>query len=309
MSGSISSFASKDVSSIISLNSYINESNLSTKVLFDFDPSKNVLSRPLSTCSGNSGFSITGTKDSTEGKPTIRTGLNQYLSNTLEPKRHYSKHSIDTPISRCSSRCSSKFDLGKSNHSNYITESYIENQIQQYPDLILSSCSTPIYPDCPTSPPMTLKEKIKLLNINRPYSNGNFKHPQKNIDKSDFFHNTHHTNSNDSINIVQDADDESIDNLLDSNNISNNCWDTMEKKSKMSKLEHELNLYHPSGGIDLQSDTSTLGDDESYLSTFRNLRDKENFGNEIDGDITNNNSNDRDENDNVQLFQSNEAIE
>lgn len=305
MSGSVSSFASKDVSSIISLNSYINQSNLSTKALFDFDPSKNVLSRPLSTCSDNSGFSITGTKDGIEGKTIIKTGLNQYLSNPLELKYHHSKHSIDTPISRCSSR----FELGKPHHTNYITEPHTENQIQQYPDLVMSSCSTPVYPDCPTSPPMTLKEKIKLLNIDRPYSNDNFKYHHKHTNKNDFFHSIYYNNSIDSIHLLQDVDNESIDNLLEPNNVSNNCWDTVEDKPEMSKLEHQLNLYHPSEEIDLQSNTSTLGDDESYLSTFRNSRDKENFGMELDGDVTNNNRNRRDKNDEIQLFQSNEAIE
>lgn len=305
MSESISSFASRDVSSIISLNSYINENNLSTKVLFDCDTTKNVLSRPLSTCSGNSGFSLTGTKDGVEGRPIIKTGLNQYLLNPPEPIYHNTKNYIDTPISRCSSR----FDLSKSHRTNYITESHIENQIQQYPDLIMSSCSTPVYPDCPTSPPMTLKDKIKLLNIDRPYTNDNFKHPNKSIKKKDLFHNIYCTNSNDSVNLLQDIGNESIDNLLESNATSNSCWDTVENKPKMSKLEHELNLYHLSGKLDLQSNTSTLGDDESYLSTFGNLCDKENFGMDIDGDVTNINSINIDKNNAIQLFQSNEAIE
>lgn len=297
MSDSISSFPSRDISSIISLKSYINEGNLPKKGLFDFDPSESVLSRSLSTCSATSGVSITGIKDGIEGKHIIKTGLNHYSLKFSEPKYLNPKHFNDSPISRCSSR----FNFDKSHNSTCVLmeEPRTENQVQQFPELMLTSCSTPVYPDSPSSPPMTLREKMKLLNIDRPYSFENSKH-------------SHHKNiiSNDSINLLHNVNNESIDSyLLGPSMDHNKSWDTFDTNYKTSKLKRELNLYHPSGGNDPQSNTSILGDDESYLSTFRNLHDKENFDTEID-----NNSNEYKNNNNyrpneIQLFQSNEALE
>ncbi|CAL9735779.1 hypothetical protein MOSE0_I04214 [Monosporozyma servazzii] len=307
MTESISSFASRDISSVISLNNYVNEGNLSTRALYEIEPSENALSRPLSRCSGTSGFSITGTKDGIEGKRVIRTGLNQYSLSLLDSK-HYNTKQQQQPAQPGDSlsRCSSKFYLDRqhgnnnirfnnyytSNSHNSIVENENCDETQHFQDDMSSSCSTPIYPDCPTSPPMTLKEKMKLLNIDRFNSNSNTPIDYKN------------NKSIDPISLNNIINKTSIDNLLQPDNTINNInncnnKNILDHNFPTGSIDYDLNIYHPNNKADLESNASTLGDDVSYLLSFKHLKDKENFG--LD-DNSNMNSQ-------LQFFQSNEAMD
>ncbi|CAL9730861.1 hypothetical protein MOUN0_K05820 [Monosporozyma unispora] len=314
MTESISSFASRDISSVVSLNNYINEGNLSTRALYELEPSENALSRPLSRCSATSGLSITGTKDGIEGKRVIRTGLNQYSLSLLDTKHHNMKQQLQ-PSSESISRSSSKFYLDKHGNSipnirynsnnyyntnnNNILENENNSENQQYQEYMSSTCSTPVYPDCPTSPPMTLKEKMKLLNIDRHNNtNENCNPPTCNTNNPIL-----HNKVNDPIALNNIIDNTSIDDMLqpDKNNPPNNNKDIFDNDYSTSNIDYELNIYHPHIKGDLESNASTLGDDVSYLLTFKHLKDKENFG--LD-DNSNVNSNSQ-----IQLFQSSEAME
>lgn len=315
MTESISSFAARDISSVISLNNYLNEGNLSSRQLYEAEPSENALSRPLSRCSGTSGFSITGTKDGIEGKRVIRTGLNQYSLSLLDSKHHNMKQQQQQPADT-SSRCSSKFYLDRqhsnnipnirfnnyytSNSHNSIIENEIDDENQQFQYDMSSTCSTPIYPDCPTSPPMTLKEKMKLLNIDR--SNINTNTNSTPIDTSK------NNKCNDPISLNNIIDKTYIDNLLqpdntdtNNNNRNYNNKNILDHNFPTGIIDYDLNIYHPNNKADLESNASTLGDDVSYLLSFKHLKDKENFGLDDNSNINSNSQ--------LQLFQSTEAME
>lgn len=232
MAESPSSISSKDVSSTVSLynlsgteggTTQSNIDNASMRALYendlndDIQDQQYVISRPLSRSSVTSGLSMTATKDGVEGRRVQRYGIPQYSLNLLNSmaQSHRKKHL----------------------HSQ-----------QRYLDEVNSDEGTSSYQDFPSAPPMTLKDKMKLLNGDRLL-------PQLN------------SGSTDSLN-EDSIERPNLEALLD-----------VSSTHGESKLTHFSLHSHPAYGhanghnnnSELDSNLSTIGDDVSYLRDTRSL--------------------------------------
>ncbi|CDF89368.1 uncharacterized protein ZBIST_2448 [Zygosaccharomyces bailii] len=129
MAGSSTSLSSKDVASAISLyepsSNQDNLDNLSMKAVYEMD-SEDSISRPLSRGSVTSGVSMMATKDGVEGEKVKRLGIPQYslnLLNTMAHSQHKKMHGNS-----------------QAKNAKYLSQA-----------------------DSPSSPPMTLRDKMRLL--------------------------------------------------------------------------------------------------------------------------------------------------
>lgn len=223
MAESSNSISSKDVSSTVSLYEPSSNTdlldNLSTRAVYEMDPEDSI-SRPLSRGSVTSGVSMMATKDGIEGEKVKRLGIPQYSLNILNSMAH-------NQYKKLHNHSHSHISLNK-NHGNG------SHPIEE--PLINGKFST--YPDSPNSPPMTLREKMRLLN-----------------------HDRHLPSSNNC----------SSDNLDEPSVYGKNTSRHYELYSNDND-GNLLAVHGPrSGASDIESNVSTVGDDASFSQNLRNL--------------------------------------
>ncbi|CEP60096.1 uncharacterized protein LALA0_S01e02960g [Lachancea lanzarotensis] len=152
---SVFSGSTQDVSSAISLYNLSAGEDSSIKAVLDYDPNDevqgSVISRPLSRSSMTSSLSMVATKDGIEGRNIHRHGIPQYSLNLL--------NSMAPP------------SISKN-------KNHVKQQLQQQPGGTVSHLPNPKSSSCyaedsmeaisnsdfSTGAPMTLKEKMRLLN-------------------------------------------------------------------------------------------------------------------------------------------------
>lgn len=221
MGESTNSLSSKDISSTVSLYEPSSTTdlvdNLSTRAVYEMDPEESI-SRPLSRGSVTSGVSMMATKDGVEGEKVKRIGIPQYSLNILNSMAHNQHKKMHYPSSH------SHISLTKSYLNGATEESSINGKLSSYPD-------------SPTAPPMTLREKMRLLNHDRNQS----------------------LSSNNST--------EQFD-VASSNADSSAC-----RNYSLYSNESDGNLLGAPGrgGSDIESNVSTVGDDASFSQNMRNL--------------------------------------
>ncbi|SCU79931.1 LAFA_0B06546g1_1 [Lachancea sp. 'fantastica'] len=147
---SVFSRSTQDVSSAISLYNLSAGEDASMKAVLDYEPNDevqgSVISRPLSRSSVTSSLSMVATKDGIEGRNIHRHGIPQYSLNLL---------SSMAPPSNSKTKSYSKQQQGIPPHLSNPKSSALYSEEQM--DSISHS-------DLSTGAPMTLKEKMKLLN-------------------------------------------------------------------------------------------------------------------------------------------------
>ena len=135
--------------------------NISTKAIYESENIEFPLSRPISRGSVTSNFSMNASKDGIEGNNPKRLGIPSYATSMLSAMTL----SHNTKVRKFNN---SNGSSGSTVAGNGI---YKMNNTTTSPDDIFndvtSVTSTPGYPDTPMSPPMTLREKMRLLNIER----------------------------------------------------------------------------------------------------------------------------------------------
>lgn len=231
MAESSTSLSSKDVSSAISLYDPSSNAelldNLSTRAVYEMDPEDSI-SRPLSRGSVTSGVSMMATKDGVEGEKVKRLGIPQYSLNLLNSMAHSQYKKLHN---YSHSHSHSHTSLTKNQgHANNTEEPGMNSRHH-------------LYPDSPNSPPMTLREKMRLLNHDRHIPSGN--------------------NSNEMF------EESSIYGSANSHNempSSNRNYGLYSNDNEMSFLNPNRN-----GGSDVDSNMSTVGDDASFSRNMRNL--------------------------------------
>lgn len=149
---SSASLSSKDVASAISLyepsTNQDNLDNLSMKAVYEMDSEGDSISRPLSRGSVTSGVSMMATKDGVEGERVTRLGIPQYSLNLLNSMAHSQYKKMHGPVPPKGGVIGST--TGGSNSSSGGGNRAQLSQV-----------------DSPNSPPMTLREKMKLLGNER----------------------------------------------------------------------------------------------------------------------------------------------
>lgn len=149
---SSASLSSRDVASAISLyepsTNQDNLDNLSMKAVYEMDSEGDSISRPLSRGSVTSGVSMMATKDGVEGERVTRLGIPQYSLNLLNSMAHSQYKKMYGPVPPKGGIIGST--TGGSNSSS---SGGNRAQLSQV--------------DSPNSPPMTLREKMKLLGSER----------------------------------------------------------------------------------------------------------------------------------------------
>ncbi|SCU91563.1 LADA_0F10704g1_1 [Lachancea dasiensis] len=166
---SIFSHSSQDVSSTVSLYNMPVGEEISMKAVLDYDPSEDHLgsgiSRPMSRSSATSSLSMVATKDGVEGRKVHRYGIPQYSLNLL--------NSMST--SGPKPKVHSKQQMNTTNHLVQPKPRSLHSEelgVMQSPDLALNA-------------PMTLREKMRLLNYkseNLQYSSSAESLPDRNED-------------------------------------------------------------------------------------------------------------------------------
>lgn len=163
MADSSTSLTSKDVASAISLyepssnlENLDNLDNLSMKAVYEMDSEGDTISRPLSRGSVTSGVSMMATKDGVEGERVKRLGIPQYSLNLLNSMAHTQYKKTYGPSQHLKGVSpgggASASPTGGSNSG--VNSSRLQ----------LSQITAA---DSPNSPPMTLREKMKLLGNER----------------------------------------------------------------------------------------------------------------------------------------------
>ncbi|GAV53086.1 hypothetical protein ZYGR_0AI03680 [Zygosaccharomyces rouxii] len=152
---SSASLSSKDVASAISLyepsTNQDNLDNLSMKAVYEMDSEGDSISRPLSRGSVTSGVSMMATKDGVEGERVTRLGIPQYSLNLLNSMAHNQYKKIHGP----------PLPKGGGGSGNTTGGSNSGGSLSNRAQLSQSAA------DSPNSPPMTLRDKMKLLGSER----------------------------------------------------------------------------------------------------------------------------------------------
>lgn len=221
MNESNNSLSSKDVSSTVSLYEPSTTAdfadNLSTRAVYELDPEDSI-SRPLSRGSVTSGVSMMATKDGVEGERVKRLGIPQYSLNILNSMAHNQYKKQHNPSH-------SHVSLSKSHGSGATDDSSLGGKFAS------------LYPDLPSAPPMTLREKMRLLNHDR------------------------HMLPSSALNSTDNLEDSSIKSPSSRHGAYSN--------------DNEGNLLNVhgrwQGTSDVESNVSTVGDDASFTQNMRNL--------------------------------------
>lgn len=235
MTESNNSLSSKDVSSTVSLYEPSSTTdfvdNLSTRAVYELDPEDSI-SRPLSRGSVTSGVSMMATKDGVEGERVKRLGIPQYSLNILNSMAHnqYKKqHNLSH----------SHVSLSKT-HAGWTTE-----------DSSVNGKTSGLIPDSPNAPPMTLREKMRLLNHDR------------------------HALTSSALN--------SMDNL---DELSMKSQSGRSYGNNPNEIEGNLLTAHGRwvNSSDIESNVSTVGDDASFSQSMRNLSPPISVSERVSGD-------------------------
>lgn len=221
MNESNNSLSSKDVSSTVSLYEPSSTAdfvdNLSTKAVYEMDPEDSI-SRPLSRGSVTSGVSMMATKDGVEGERVKRLGIPQYSLNILNSMAH-------NQYKKQHNHSHSHVSLTKSHASGATEDSLVYGKFQT------------LYPDLPSAPPMTLREKMRLLNHDRQ--------------------------------LLPSSAINSTDNL---DELSTKSTPVRNHGGYPNENENTLSVHGRWGGTsDVVSNASTVGDDVSFSQNMRNL--------------------------------------
>lgn len=249
--------------------------NMSTRSIYEYTPSEYEISRPVSRNSLPS--SITATKDGVEGSKIRRNGIPQYPLNLLNVMAHsqYKKHKQNEW------KLQSQPQSASHSNNDSRSQSHIYPPEDDSDDISFRSLthdSNFTFPDYPTSPPMTLRDKMKLLK----QSNKHLLFLNKSIDS---FDDSQYADSD-----YQGVPSYSTENILyarakhkDIDDLVNAVADELpEINTDPAKdsyilmhtqplLERDLHISHPSGRSELDSNASTAGDDFSYIFHLRNL--------------------------------------
>lgn len=262
------SLVPKDLSSTTSLYNLsagnANSDDLSARGVFEMDMAELDESRPISRCSINSGVSITARKDGIEGSRIKRTGIPQYSLNLLNTMAHnqYKKlqesYTGTPPLSMNTEQ----------SHSSINSRSQSQSQSQ------IS------YPDFPHYPPMSLREKMKLLN-NDHTNLMKMSHSSESLYDSLMYESNCPSSTSvtelfpQSTNIVSNSSSTKEDNVPtvhsledDYNNL--NC-NRLTSELHIDHLSIEPRSNNNTGINDIDSNASTMGDDISYLNAMRTL--------------------------------------
>ncbi|KAG0671042.1 hypothetical protein C6P45_001329 [Maudiozyma exigua] len=255
-------------------NSNQNSDNFSIKAIYEGQIPELTLSRPMSRGSINSNLSMT-TKDNNicnnlqenNISSTKRVVIPSYTSSMLSNMTTISHNKLRKFSSSGSSCTNSNLEIhivGPTPHSKLNTEDIFNDNI--------SVTSTPGYPDTPMAPPMSLREKMKLLNIERNIptiidesTNGD---PNA-LDTNLILHSNDMTTS------------QSMDNVLKYSNKSFHNHPLHHKLTPYTSnhgsttldttITSNLQPFHLSDNVissELDSIASTLGDDISYMRNF-----------------------------------------
>lgn len=259
----------KELSQTLSMSSVnsLPSDNVSTRAIYEVDASELTLSRPLSRGSITSNISMVGLKEGIEGPNSKRLGMTAYSSMLL--------NSINTPYQKTRkanpneahlmSYSISGSSFGGTNGSGLkgVSADEVINDARS----VISNSQT--YPDIPNAPPMTLPEKMRLLNVDRSI-------PTMILESTDSIDNTLLYDSNDQI----------------PQNLENNLRHSVRHHHKLGPFnsgygevagnnggeslglplrEGDLHGNHNAIGSEMESIASTLGDDASYLHGFRSV--------------------------------------
>lgn len=240
MADSTNSLSSKDVSSTVSLyeastNGCVID-NSSTHAVYELDPDDSI-SRPLSRGSVTSGVSMMATKDGVDGEKIKRLGIPQYSLNLLNSMAHnqYKKMNHLGPHNLSSA--------SKSHHSH-------DESPSSSSSLHIKNTS---YLNNPNGPPITLREKMHLLNND----------PNPSIDlKSD---------ENSDSGSISDCISESVSEAQ-----SGKMYTTRRKSQNQTQDGKPANFFQTFisrsiNGSDIDSNVSTVGDDASFSRNIQNL--------------------------------------
>lgn len=252
-------------------NSNQNSDNLSINAIYEGQIPELTLSRPMSRGSINSNISMT-TKDNNIQENNIsstkRVVLPSYTSSMLSNMTTISHNKL-RKFNNSGNNNTNNSNLeihivGPTPHNKLNTDDIFNDNI--------SVTSTPGYPDTPMAPPMSLREKMKLLNIERSIPTI--------IDES--------TNNDPIIldtNLILHSNDmttsQSMDNVLKYSNKSFHNHPLHHKFTPYASnhgsttldttITSNLQPFHLSDNVissELDSIASTLGDDISYMRNF-----------------------------------------
>ncbi|SMN18319.1 similar to Torulaspora delbrueckii TDEL_0H01740 hypothetical protein [Maudiozyma saulgeensis] len=274
--------------SVHSINSNPSD-NISTKAIYEGETIDLPLSRPMSRGSLTSNLSMNASKDGIEGNNPKRLGIPPYATTMLSAMTMSHNNKI-RKFNNTSTNSNS------SNNSSIIANNNIHKNITSPEDIfndVTSVTSTPGYPDTPMSPPMTLREKMRLLNIERTI-------PILIDESADSLETSFTLHSNDMVT------SQSMDNVLkysgrqsqshnhllhphshkwtpfnNSNNNNNNGGNSNTPSTSLDTTlgsnvnlqsfhlrDNELHIPSPVITSELDSIASTLGDDTSYMRGF-----------------------------------------
>ncbi|CCD22396.1 uncharacterized protein NDAI_0A02380 [Naumovozyma dairenensis CBS 421] len=287
MTESIPSIGSRGTSSTASLYKFTSNNlypdDISTKPVYEIDPCNIGQSSPVSRASMNSGISTTTRKDGIDGKRIKHKTASHPSKNLLNTLTH-------NQLKR----------LYESQSSNGHVSPYT-----YYPYSPSRSQSNLSYPDSPNYPPMTLREKMKLLNDEHHFpskekSSDSFHNPKdynsSSSSISDLFNDLNSENQEGEILENENesyADDDDDDNDAHSSIPNNELFTAYAfeddyvafANSNKNPITSELHIDHFSSGNtshldnnitlhEIDSNASTMGDDISYLSHLKNIPPK-----------------------------------
>lgn len=252
--------------SMSSINSYHSD-NVSTRAVYEVDTSELTLSRPLSRGSITSNMSTMGVKDGVEGPNSKRLGTSTYSSillNSLAAPHQKSRKTNPNEAHLMSySISSSSFTSVNGSGIKGVTADDVINDARSV------TSNSQAYPDIPNAPPMTLPEKMRLLNVDRSI-------PTMILESTDSIDNAMLYDSNDHIpqtlenNLKYSA--RNHHKMAIFNNIASDvAGNTEGEPSSVPLKEGDLHGTHNAIGSELESIASTLGDDASYLHGFRSV--------------------------------------
>lgn len=242
-----------------------NSDNLSTKAIYEGQLSELTLSRPLSRGSIASNLSITTKENIQENKRLVVPSYpSSMLGNMTMSHNKLRKFNNSTSSNNNNTNNVEIHIMGPTPHNKLTTDDIFNDTI--------SVTSTPGYPDTPMAPPMSLREKMKLLNIERnipTMMDESSNDPIHNLDNNLILHSNDMTTS------------QSMDNVLKYSNRSHhnhslhNKWTPYTSNHGSASLDttvtSNLQPFHLANTVmtsELDSIASTIGDDISYMRNF-----------------------------------------
>ena len=246
-------------------NSNQNSDNLSTKAIYEGQIAELALSRPMSRGSITSNLSVTTKENIQDNKRLVVPSYTSSMLSNMTTMSHNKIRKFNNSTNNNNNNNNVEIHImGPTPHNKLNTDDIINDTI--------SVTSTPGYPDTPMAPPMSLREKMKLLNIERnipTMMDESTNDPSHNLDNNLILHSNDMTTS------------QSMDNVLKYSNRSyhnhsfHNKWTPYTSNHGSTTVDttitSNLQPFHLGDTVmtsELDSIASTLGDDISYMRNF-----------------------------------------